>query len=605
MPRHLIHRIREAINLKLYDHKEFVIRTLRIMSLFVSLAAVATLIIYYGFKLNADQLLWVGRTIRASLGFFLFKYLVKIFYDFHPLQFIRSTWIEAVLMFLIALNIISVSLFDFRIIFWLGSVLGIDALGDFFLLFIQIYLLIIVLIESGKAGSFLPHIKLSPPKLLLVSFVVLIGGGAALLSLPEMTTSGVSASFLDALFTSISASCVTGLATVDVANFFSFKGHVVILLLIQLGGLNIVTFASLFSLFAKGGMGIRHNSILQDNWSGDSMSQTEHLIRHLFGLTIIIELVGASILYFSWGSAPFSSQGDRIFHSVFHSISAFNNAGFSLYTAGLSEPVLSSLFPLHLCLAVLIILGSTGFPVLEDLLTLRKLKERISKPWLHLKVNTKISLYATAILLLFGTILFYLFEWNGTLSGMSTAERISHSFFQSVTTRTAGFNTVDVGALATPTLLIFLILMFIGASPGGTGGGIKTTTFALILLSAWAIIRNRERLEIYRSTLPFELLHKAFSVFLFSLSIIFISSVALSITEPNIPILSLVFEEVSAYCTVGLSTGITSSLSHSSQFILMASMFVGRVGTLTLVFALGSPKVSNDYKFPKANVLVG
>ena len=605
MPRHLIHRIREAINLKLYDHKEFVIRSLRVMSLFVSLAAVATLILYYGFKLSPEQLLWVGRTMRASLVFYLFKYLVKIFYDFHPLQFIRSTWVEAILMFLIAINILSVGLFDFRIILWLGSVLGMAALGDFFILFIQFYLLIIVLIESGKAGSFLPKIRLSPPKLLLLSFVLLIGTGAALLSLPEMSSSGQSAPFADALFTSISASCVTGLSTVDVANYFSFKGHVVILMLIQLGGLNIVTFASLFALFAKGGMGIKHNSILQDNWSGDSMSQTEHLVRHLFGLTVMIELIGATILYFSWGSVPFSSFGERIFHSLFHSISAFNNAGFSLYTAGLAEPVLASLFPMHLCLAGLIILGSSGFPVLEDLLTLRKLKERISKPWLHLKVNTKISLYATAVLLVSGTLFFFVFEQDHSLKGMSFAARWSHSFFQSVTTRTAGFNTVDMAALSTPTLLIFLVLMFIGASPGGTGGGIKTTTFALILLSAWAIIRNRERLEIYRSTLPFELLHKAFLVFLFSLSVIFVSTIALSLAEPDINILALVFEEVSAYCTVGLTTGITSTLSRTSQLILMASMFVGRVGTLTLVFALGSPKVSNDYKFPKTNVLVG
>ncbi|MBI1315568.1 ATPase [bacterium] len=605
MPRPLIHRIREAINLRLYDHKELVIRVLRIASLLISAIAVATLIYYYGFKLEPHQHRWVGWIIRSSLGFYVLKYAVRIVYDFHPLQFLRATWIEGLLMFLIGLNALIYWLFDLRMIEGIGRVLGIQALGDFLMLFLQIYLLVIVVIETGKAGVFLPRINLSPPKLLLLSFLLLIGAGTGLLCLPEMTQSGVSAPLSDALFTSISASCVTGLSTVDVSTYFSFKGHLIILLLIQLGGLNIVTFASLFALFTKGGIGIKHNSILQDNWSGDSMSQTERLVRQLFAFSLIIELGGALALYLSWGPIGFDSVGDRIFHSIFHSVSAFNNAGFSLYTNGLAENGISSLFTLHLFIAGLIILGSTGFPVMEDLLTLRKLRERISKPWLHLKVHTKIALKTTAWLLMVGMILFTVFEWNHSLRGFSGGSAWSHAFFQSVTTRTAGFNTLNVAEFQTPTLLMFLVLMFIGASPGGTGGGIKTTTFALILMSAWAIIRNQERIEIYRSTLPFELLHKAFAVFLFSLTLIFISTIGLSLTDPNQPILDLVFEEVSAYCTVGLSTGITASLSHAGKAILMMSMFVGRVGTLTLVFALGAPTISNDYRFPKANVLVG
>lgn len=605
MPRHFIHRIREAVNLRLYDHKDVVIKTLRVASLLISVVAVATLIFYYGFKLQPHQLRWVELIIRGSLGFYLLKYALRIVYDFHPLQFIRSTWIEGMLMFLIGINALIYWLFDWRMISGIGRVLGIRALGDFLLLFLQIYLLVIVLIETGKAGAFLPKIKLSPPKLLLLSFVLLIGAGAGLLCLPEMTQKGESSSLMDALFTSISASCVTGLSTVDVSQFYSFKGQVIILVLIQLGGLNIVTFASLFALFAKGGMGIKHSSILQDNWSGDSMSQTERLVRQLFTFSLIIELGGALALYLSWGNTEFDSVGDRIFHSIFHSVSAFNNAGYSLYTNGLAEKGLDVLYPLHLFIAVLILLGSTGFPVMEDLLTLRKLRERISKPWMHLKVNTKISLNTTAWLLIVGTLLFAAFEWKHTLNGFSAGAFWSHSFFQSVTTRTAGYNTLNVGDFQTPTLLLFLFLMFIGASPGGTGGGIKTTTFALILLSAWSIIRNRERIEIYRSTLPFDLLHKAFAVFLFSLTLIFLSTIGLSLTDPDVPVLKLAFEEVSAYCTVGLSTGITASLSDAGKIILMTSMFIGRVGTLTLVFALGARTISNDYKFPKANVLVG
>ena len=599
-----IHAIREYINIRLYDHKDKVIHGLRISSILISLIAFLALIYYHGVQVSAIERIWIARIIRLSLGFYVFKYFVRIFYDFHPKRFIKSTWLEGLLILLIVLNAFSRYAFNYFIISSFGEWLGFKSLDDFLLIFIQVYLLFIVALETGKASQVLPKFNIGPPKLLTFSFLVLIAVGTGLLMLPEMNTSGQINSFQTALFTSISASCVTGLSTVDVASFYSSKGHLVIMLLIQLGGLNIIAFASVFVLFTKNGFGIKHTSLLQQNFNIETLDQTEAMFRKIFSFSLIIEAIGAVLLFFSWGDMEFSHFGQRLFYSVFHSISAFNNAGFSLFSEGLATPLLQ-MPSLQLIIALLIVFGSLGFPVLGDLLSISTLKERYQKPWVHLKVQTKIALYSTVSLILIGAVLFFLIERDGVLCEENYLMQFSHSFFQSITARTAGFNTVDFSLLSTSTLLLMILLMFIGANPGSTGGGIKTTTFALVLLSAYSTIRGKERLEVFKSTIPFDLLNKAVSIFLFSLSLIFLGSFLLSLTDSQIPLDQLVFEQVSAFCTTGLSTGITADLSLGGQTIIMFSMFIGRIGTLTLAFALSNRRENNDYKYPKTNVMVG
>jgi len=599
-----IHTIREYVNIRLYDHKEAVIHGLRIMSILISLIASAALIYYHGVNVSDLERIWIARIIRFSLGFYVFKYIIRIFYDFHPKRFIRSTWIEALLILLIIMNAFFRYAFNYYIISSFGEWLGFKSLDHFLLIFIQAYLLIIVALETGKASQILPKLNISPPKLFTFSFLILIAIGTGLLMLPEMNALGQMTSFKTALFTSISACCVTGLSTVDVSQFYSSKGHLIIMLLIQLGGLNIIAFASVFALFTKNGIGIKHTSLLQQNFNMESLDQTEALFRRIFTFSLIIEGIGTLILFFSWGDMEFSHFGQRLFYSLFHSISAFNNAGFSLFSDGLAEPILQ-MPSLQVVIALLIVFGSFGFPALGDLLSISILKERYQKPWVHLKVQTKIAIYSTVFLILVGALLFFAIEREGVLEESNYLMQISHSFFQSITARTAGFNTVDFGLVGTSTLLLMILLMFIGANPGSTGGGIKTTTFALVLLSAYSTIRGKERLEVFKSTIPFDLLNKAVSIFLFSLSLIFLGSFLLSLTDSHIALDRLVFEQVSAFCTVGLSTGITSELSQGGQIIIMFSMFIGRIGTLTLAFALSNRKESNDYKYPKTNVMVG
>ena len=378
------------------------------------------------------------------------------------------------------------------------------------------------------------------------------------------------------------------------------------MILIQLGGLNIISFATLFAFFSRKGLGIRHQSMIQEGYLGETLNTSSELIKQIFRFTFIIELAGAVLIFFTQGSQlSFHDLEDRVFFSLFHSISAFNNAGFSILSNGLYTEGIRMAMPMQFTIAILVILGGLGFGTIRDVFTIRTVRERIQKPWLHTRLGTKISIYAAFSLILVGTVVFLSLESDGVMAEQTWMERIFTSFFQSVTTRTAGFNTVDIGALSLPVLIFFTFLMFIGASTGSTGGGIKTSTFTLVLLSAYSTIRGKKNLELFKKRIPWELLNKAISIFLFSGSFILMGIFFLTITDPDIPFRDLMFEQVSAFCTVGLTTGITAELSIGGRTIIMLSMFIGRIGTLTLAIALGRRLKSNKYKYPKAELMVG
>lgn len=602
-----LNSIREKINIRLYDSKARVLQGLRRAGTLISITTILSLVYFHGFHLDEAHTAIVHFIIKFSIGFYIIKYLVEFIYSFSPIQHLKETKWEGLLMLYLVLDIAVINLFKVELMSSLGEYIGIEQLGGFFMLFIQAYFLLIVFLELGKASTFLPFVSLSPPAMMALSFVVLIAVGTGLLMLPEMRTAGESMPFFDALFTSISASCVTGLIVVDTATYFTFKGQFILMLLIQLGGLNIISFATLLAMFTKKGIGIRHQSMLQHSYSSESLTSSAMLFRRIIRFTFQIELIGAFLLFFTWGpEMKFVSLGQRLFYSLFHSISAFNNAGFALFTNGLMENPIQHSYLFQLVIAGIIILGGLGFATINDVFTVKFVRERINKPWKPLSVGSRIALYSTVVLIIAGTLIFYILENNGVLRGASTGERLVASFFQSVTTRTAGFNTVDIGSLSLPILIFFMLLMFIGASPGSTGGGIKTTTFTLVFLSALATIRGKKKIELWRQTIPWDMLNRAFSVFLFSVSIIFLGAFALTITDPHLGFARLVFEEVSAFCTVGLSTGITADLSYAGKIVIMLSMFIGRIGTLTLAFALSSKKKeSDDYKYPKASFMVG
>jgi trk system potassium uptake protein len=597
----------EKLLLFVYQNKEAVLRGLSWLRTIASLLALAVFLYYYGFPHPPERLVLLVGVTKSIFGFFVLSYIIRVIFAIHSWQYIRNSLFEAALIVLLLIDIVSVFLFGFNALENLFLNLNIENFTPFYILFIQSYLLLLVGLEVTKVSTSITSIKLKPATTFIYSFLLLLLVGTGLLMLPEMTTKG-SIPFIDALFTAVSAACVTGLAVVDTQTYFTFKGHLVIMLLFQLGGIGILTFATFFALFLKKGVGISHQAMIRDFMSEDSLFNAKGMLQQIVIFTLLIECIGAFLIYLSWDvNTPFyDDAGEMIFQSVFHSISAFCNAGFSLMSGGLNEDYLQNAYILHIVVGMLIIFGSLGFPALRDIFGINNIRARLATPWKKWKLSTRIAVWATFALVLFGMGAFYLLESNTEiLAGKTGFQQLVISFFQSVTTRTAGFNTVDIGALTTPTAILFIFLMFIGASSGSTGGGIKTSTFVLILLSVITTIRGKKSLELGGRSISFDLLNKAYTIFIFSATYILVGTFFLAYFEPKMSVLDLVFEQVSAFCTVGLTRGITPDLSTPSKLILISSMYIGRVGTLTLAFALASRVDSTNYRYPKAHILVG
>ena len=599
-----VFRIRESINIRLYAHKAYVVRALHIASFIVSLVAIAAIIYQHGFKQTPYNLNLTKSIIEFSLIFYVLKFLTRIFYEFHPIDFIKENRVESVLLLFIVIDQLVSLLTGAHLIQQTMKAIGFPGIHTYYNLFIQFYFFVIIAVELGKAGRFIDYIHIGPSGLLVVSFIFIIFAGAGLLLLPEMTVSGISA--IDALFTSTSACCVTGLVVVDTSVCFTLKGKTIIMMLIQVGGLNIISFATLFASFYRNSSGIKLQSLIKDMVSTDKLSNTRSLLRKIFLYSFFIELGGAFLLFITWPNEMiFKGIGEKIYFSVFHSVSAFNNAGFGLFTDNLYDITVRHAYNLQLVIAALIFLGGIGFIVLEDVFKIENIRERRKIKWKKLQTHSRIALNTSAILVVVGAVGFYLVEYRNSISGYGIYGSVVSSIFQSVSCRTAGFNTVDFTHLGQPVLILMMFLMFIGASPGSTGGGIKTTTFSVILRSAISTIKGRKNVEIVKHTISSDTISKAYSIALFSISLIFISTFVLSITEPDKSFLSLLFEEISAFGTVGLSTGITSTLSFAGKSIIILTMYIGRIGTLTLAFAITKRVVYTKYRYSEINVLVG
>lgn len=605
--------IREKINLKLYDSKTAVLNIFKILVFVVSIIALATLIYFYGFPQTAANKKFLLNIIRFSFIVYIVHYILRFIYDFEPVQFIKRTWFEGLIMGLLLIEGISFTFFQKLVIPTLFDAITHQNIEAFYIYFIHFYFLILIAVEISSYSQIIPkRIRLNPAMVFLAIFSVIIIGGALLLMMPEMTKTAGGISFTNALFTSTSAACVTGLIVRDTGIVFTHKGDFIIMMLIQVGGINIISFGTLIALFSKIGVGLKHHEVIEDMVNKNSVLNAKGMFRRVITWVVAIELVSATLLFFSWDkTVQFKSLGEKIFYSVFHSVSAFNNAGFSTFTDGLYNPQVRNNLLVHDIIGVTIFFGSLGLLPLFDIFSLKSIKERLHNPWKKLEVGTKIALHYSIGLVIAGMV-FYLFLENGnTLAHMNILQKLSNSFFQSVTTRTAGFNTVNIAKVCTPMLLIFIVLMFIGASSSSTGGGIKTSTFALLSAATFANIRGKKNVEIYKRTISKDLIIRAFVIFIFFLLSILISVFLLSITESayiaHSPhgLLDVVFETVSAYATVGLSTGVTPHLTIYGRYIIIASMFIGRVGLLTIVFLIGKRPISVNYKYPKVNTIVG
>jgi len=602
---------RERANVMLYGSKDRVLGILRGLNLVVSASALFVLALYYGFPYESETASRLLGFVKITFGFYVLQYVTRILYDFQPREFIRKTWFEAAVMVVLVIEGVS-DLFtgDLLISRFIQSV-GFNSISDFYTIFIQGYFFTIVAAELLRGGRVLPRIRLNPAVIFIMSFLGIITIGTVLLMLPEMTVQAGSMGFLDALFTSTSATCVTGLMVVDTVTYFTFKGQVVLLILIQLGGLNLIAFGSFLVLASKFGLGIRQHEVIEDFVNRDTFNASSGLLSKVLTWCLAIEVAGAAAIHLTWGNAlPNSSIGRQWFYSLFHSVSAFNNAGISLFTDGFANPAVSEHYATHWVVTLLVFFGALGMVAIFDLFDVNRLRERMHQPWKQIGFATKIALYFSIGLVVIGAGAYWALEYNGTLKGMSVFGQFTTSVFQSAT-RTSGFNTVDIGAVGVPMLFLLVILMFIGSSSSSTGGGIKTSTLSIVMADVWRTVRNLDHVQLFKRTVPGVLRSRAYSVLLFFLVGNTLAIFMLSISEQHIlamdnrGIMDLIFEEVSAFGTVGLSTGITALLSPLGKVIIMLSMFVGRVGTLTVAYALGGRTVQTHTKYPEGHTMVG
>ncbi len=605
-----IREFREKVNLTIYNSKTKVLATLNILYVLVSLFSIGVLVYYYGFPLTDQESVFAFKLLQYSFAFYIIRFLVKIVYQFDVPEFLRSNWFEASALGLLIIEGVYYNITGSFLIEPIFTGMGFTRFADFSMIFVQLFIFILMMTNLVKQRNFKPWAKAHPGWLFTFSIAFMTIIGAGFLMLPEMSVNGVG--FIDALFTSMSSVSVTGLTTFDISQELTLKGQMVVMILMKLGGLNTIAFGALMLVVAKFGVGIKYHSMIEDFVNKDSILKANSMLAKIVLWATAIEVIGIILLYLGFGDKGiFADESVRIFHSVFHGISGFNNAGLSSLQGGMMHPDVLHNTYVHTVVMILFFLGGFGMIYVFDLFEIKRLRERMKTPWKTIGFGTKISLYFTLGLLLFGAIIFFIFEYNNTLTHKSFYSDFISSLFMSMTTRNAGFNVVDTAALSTPVLIIFLFLMFVGASSGSAGGGIRTSTFAVIWASVSSTIRGKKNTELFKRTIDNEMVLKAYAIMMFFVAGNIIGPFVMSISEADLlatgkyDFMDLVFEHVSAASTVGLSTGMTPELSPVGKIVLVIAMFIGRVGTLTLAYLIGKRVISRNYKYPTGHTMLG
>jgi len=480
---------------------------------------------------------------------------------------------------------------------------------------VGLYLIVQVIVKLCKTSVNMAASGRNPTRTLIASFLVLIFSGAGLLMLPAASAEGKeSLSFVDALFTATSGTCVTGLIVKDTGRDFSMMGQTVILTLIQLGGLGIVVFGAVFALLLGQAFTLRESVAMQDLLSARTVSRISNMIAFIFVSTLLIEAVGTVSLLGMWSD----DVQNKPFCSIFHAISAFCNAGFSLFSNSFID--YNRYWQTYAVICPLIIFGGLGFSVLYDLVNIaadrirRFFKKRFYKQYRlsmeapkRMRLQTKIVLSISAFLIVLGALAISLFERYASGPGSQIENTVTNALFQSITARTAGFTTVDIASLSPSSKFILILLMFIGGSPGSTAGGIKTVTLAVIIMTTFAALRKRQEVEIFRRSVRVVVVGRAVTVTLLFVTVLFSGTLALSVTENSncFTMSDIMFEAASALGTVGLTTGITPLLTTAGKLIIIAMMLIGRLGPLTLLAALTFNLKPARYNYPQEAVIVG
>lgn len=439
-------------------------------------------------------------------------------------------------------------------------------------------------------------VQIHPAYVLLFGFMGLILIGTGLLMLPFATADRHHLSFIDALFEATSAVCVTGLAVVDTGTTFTLFGQIVMLVLIQLGGWGFMASGTLMFIMLGKKIGLKQRLLIQESLNYFSLQGIIKLVLRIVLITLVVEAIGAIVLTIRW--AQEISFGKALYYGIFHSISAFNNAGFSLEPNNLSKWVGDP--TINIMITLLFMIGGIGFYVITDIFAKKNLKK--------VSLHTKIVLLVTLLINVISTLVIFGLEYRNpaTLGNLDLADKWWASYFQAVVTRTAGFNTIDISQLTDSSQAFMIGLMFIGAAPGSTGGGIKVTTFAILLFSLWAVLTNKEEINVFKRRIPQSLVLRSLSIAVSATIFIFIIFFLLTITERGADVMKIAFETVSAFGTVGLSAGFTGELSPIGRILITIMMLVGKVGPLTMAFALAiHPKDKTKIRYAEEKIMIG
>lgn len=572
---------------------------LKAISFVLVLVAFLTILIPFGFRLSYDIREWNEVLEIGLLHGFVFFFILRVILTSQRISFIKRRWFEGVLTLFAIVIILSYWISDFTLHFGLLETLGIVNPRYWVLAAVKLYLFLLVIVKVIQGTPAVLDIENNTGRLLVISFMLLILFGALVLMMPRMTVDEKGLSFVDALFTSTSAVCVTGLIVVDTARHLTFMGQAVVMVLIQLGGIGIVTFATFFAMFLRSGLGVGQLTFVREMLGEESVNEIFGTLRRIIGLTLFIEFLGAVSYYISWRHL-IPNPLDRAWFSVFHAISAFCNAGFSLFTNNMGDHVNVVNPGVNITTMVLIIFGGLGFTTIWELgANIKRGKPRTY----GLSVHSRLVIITTLVLIVSGAVTLLATEWSGIMQGYTGAQKVMIAFFQSITTRTAGFNTVDIGRIGPPATMFMMILMFIGASPGSTGGGVKTTTIAVLALAVGSTIRGHKRIEVARKTIPIDVVFEALTALILGAVLVMGSTLLLTVFEHQ-NFVDLLFEEISAFATVGLSRGVTPHLNSIGKIILVLSMYTGRVGSITLAVAFAKKIDKRKYQYPTESVLV-
>ncbi len=569
----------------------------------------ATFVLLYGF----DEPLMSSRMLHyiqiAAFLVFLGEKIIRFLNAFSKQEFLIAFWFEVPLLAMLTVVVLGAD-----------SWLAVKDSGHVKMLALGTYLMAQVVVKTCRACVNLAASGRNPAKALIGSFLVLIIAGSGMLMLPKSYNTS-QMSFVDALFTATSATCVTGLIVKDTGADFSLMGQIVILTLIQLGGLGIVVFGAVLALLLRQALSVRESAAMQDLLSAQTLGRISNMIGFIFVTTIAIEAIGAMSLFSMWNGSDSGMQNvqHQWFYSIFHSISAFCNAGFCLFSNSLID--YNSRWRVYGVIAPLIILGGLGFGVLYNVagVGIDKVKRAVRGRFaaanlaglgapmaapVKMRLQTKIVLTTSLALIIVGTLGIIILGHNPSANPI---KNFTAALFQSITARTAGFNTIDIGSMSAANKLVLIVLMFIGGSPGSTAGGIKTVTLAVVIMVAYATLHKKRDVELFKRSVRPVVVGRAITVTLLFAAVLLVGSLSLSVTEKEngFALDDIMFETASALGTVGLSTGITPSLTTAGKLIIIITMLIGRLGPLTLLASLTFNLKPVGYDYPSEPIIVG